>query len=234
MNKLYNDDCLNVLNILEDSSIDIIFTSPPYNLGKCGYKTPSKYDTYKYNKYHHKCDINDNWTEWLTKIILLGIKKSKYFFLNVQSLSSNKVDIINLMYNLKNYYCDTIIWNKDNGIPHGFNERVMTATFEYIHIFSLTPTKQVGTKKWKGTVKNVANVKGNKQNKDYKIHRAIWPKEICEWVITNFTNENDTVADIFMGLGNCGIVSKKLNRNFIGVELDEKYFTIAKERIGNE
>ena len=45
------------------------------------------------------------------------------------------------------------------------------------------------------------------------------------------TNENDTVIDCCMGSGSTGIVAKRLNRNFIGIELDEKYFNIAKERI---
>ena len=47
------------------------------------------------------------------------------------------------------------------------------------------------------------------------------------------TNENDTVIDCCMGSGSTGIVAKRLNRNFIGIELDEKYFNIAKERIGD-
>lgn len=48
------------------------------------------------------------------------------------------------------------------------------------------------------------------------------------------TNENDTVIDCCMVSGSTGIVAKRLNRNFIGIELDEKYFEIAKKRIEHE
>lgn len=48
------------------------------------------------------------------------------------------------------------------------------------------------------------------------------------------TNENDTVIDCCMWSGSTGIVAKRLNRNFIGIELDEKYFEIAKKRIEHE
>ena len=53
-------------------------------------------------------------------------------------------------------------------------------------------------------------------------------------LVENSSNENDIVLDPFMGSGSTGIACKKLNRNFIGIELDEKYFNIAKEQIENE
>ena len=52
-----------------------------------------------------------------------------------------------------------------------------------------------------------------------------------EYLIKTYTNENETVLDFTMGSGSTGVACKNLNRNFIGIELDEKYFTIASERI---
>jgi site-specific DNA-methyltransferase (adenine-specific) len=52
-------------------------------------------------------------------------------------------------------------------------------------------------------------------------------------LIENSTNKGDTVIDPFMGIGSCGIACKRLNRNFIGCEIDSKYFEIAKNRIEN-
>ena len=54
---------------------------------------------------------------------------------------------------------------------------------------------------------------------------------LCEYLIKTFTNEGDVVLDATMGSGSTGIACKKLNRNFIGIEKDQKYFEIAKKRI---
>ena len=55
--------------------------------------------------------------------------------------------------------------------------------------------------------------------------------KIIKHLIELLSNENDTVLDCFMGSWTTGLACKELNRNFIGIELDEKYFEIAKERI---
>lgn len=52
-----------------------------------------------------------------------------------------------------------------------------------------------------------------------------------EYLVKTYTNEGDTVLDFCMGSGTTGLACKNLNRNFIGIELDENYFNIAKERI---
>lgn len=64
-----------------------------------------------------------------------------------------------------------------------------------------------------------------------QLHPTQKPIELCEWLIRSYTNERETVLDNCMGIGTTGIACKKLNRNFIGIELDEKYFLLAKERI---
>jgi site-specific DNA-methyltransferase (adenine-specific) len=54
---------------------------------------------------------------------------------------------------------------------------------------------------------------------------------LLEYLIKTYTNENDTVLDFTMGSGSTGVACKNLNRNFIGIEKDDKYFDIAKQRI---
>ena len=73
--------------------------------------------------------------------------------------------------------------------------------------------------------------KSDKQ-KSY-LHPTQKPVELMEYLIKTYTNENETVLDFTMGSGTTGVAAKKLNRNFIGIELDEKYFNIAKERIND-
>ena len=54
-----------------------------------------------------------------------------------------------------------------------------------------------------------------------------------EYLVKTYTNEGDTVLDFTMGSGTAGVACRKLGRNFIGIELDEKYFKVAEERIKN-
>lgn len=64
-----------------------------------------------------------------------------------------------------------------------------------------------------------------------KIHPTQKPIELCEYLIKTYTSENDVILDNCMGSGTTGVACKNLNRKFIGIELDEKYFDMARERI---
>lgn len=64
-----------------------------------------------------------------------------------------------------------------------------------------------------------------------KFHPTQKPVALMEYLIKTYTNEGETVLDFTMGSGSTGVACKTLNRNFIGIELDEKYFQIAKDRI---
>ena len=64
-----------------------------------------------------------------------------------------------------------------------------------------------------------------------RIHPAQKPVELCEYLIKTYTNENDVILDNCMGSGTTGVACVNTNRNFIGMELDENYFNIAKDRI---
>ena len=66
-----------------------------------------------------------------------------------------------------------------------------------------------------------------------RVHPTQKPVALMEYLINTYTNENETVLDFTMGSGSTGVACKKLNRNFIGIELDTGYFEIAKKRIEN-
>lgn len=65
------------------------------------------------------------------------------------------------------------------------------------------------------------------------LHPTQKPLELMEYLVKTYTNEGDTVLDFTMGSGTTGVACKNLNRNFIGIELDETYFNLAKKRIEN-
>ena len=93
---------------------------------------------------------------------------------------------------------------------------------------------------WKGGLQNVVtnNESGlrhpktiQKFNRDRGLHPTQKPVALMEYLIKTYTNEGDTVLDFTMGSGTTGVACKNLNRKFIGIELDERYFQIARERI---
>ena len=64
-----------------------------------------------------------------------------------------------------------------------------------------------------------------------KLHPTQKPVALCEYLIKTYTNEDETVLDNCMGSGSTGVACVNTNRKFIGIELDEKYFEIAKKRL---
>lgn len=75
--------------------------------------------------------------------------------------------------------------------------------------------------------------KSYSDNVDLRYHPTQKPIELLEYLIKTYSNENDTVLDNCMGSGSTGVACKNLNRNFIGIELDEEYFKIAEQRINS-
>ena len=116
-----------------------------------------------------------------------------------------------------------IIWNKGNVTPN----RYYLNAYEMILMLRKGNAKNInnmGTK----NILDIKNIRGS------KTHPTEKPVELNEIFIQNSSNNSETVLDPLMGTGSCGIACKKLGRNFIGIEIDKKYYEIAKERIGIE
>lgn len=117
-----------------------------------------------------------------------------------------------------------LVWCKSNPSP---------MNGEYVY---LSGTENAVWFKKKGTGKMNCKCKKNyfiHPTGSSKFHPTEKNHKLLEELILDNTNENDTIIDCCMGSGSTGIVATKNNRNFIGIELDEKYFNIAKERINN-
>ena len=74
----------------------------------------------------------------------------------------------------------------------------------------------------------------NKEDKRLYNHPTVKPLSIIENLVINSSSENDIILDCFMGSGTTGVAAKNLNRRFIGIELEKKYFDIAEKRINGE
>lgn len=210
INKIYNEDCLEGMKKLSDKSVDVVFTSPPYNR-----KRNDKYSNYT--------DIVVDWFEWQIKCIDECLRVSKnHVFYNIQTNYYNRQDVYKIIGHYHNKIKDIFIWEKTNPMPaSGFS---ITNAVEYFIVFGDTSLKSNKT-----YTKNFISTSVN--NETMKEHRAIMKKEVAEHFISLFSKEGDIVLDPFMGVGTTAIVSTKLNRNYIGFEISKDYCKIADKRI---
>lgn len=121
-----------------------------------------------------------------------------------------------------------LTWHKTNPVP-ACNNKYLSDT-EYILFFREKGVKINGDYSSKKTY--YVTPLNQKEKKLYE-HPTVKPVDILNNLIINSSLENDVILDPFMGSGSTGVACKNLNRNFIGIELDENYFSIAKERIEN-
>jgi DNA modification methylase len=214
-----------VAKLMNGEKADISFTSPPYNAGT----TPTEIKMGKTSKYANDSD-NKTETEYLSLLVDFTnntLLYSDYSFVNIQSLSGNKIALINFLYEMKSYYADTLIWQKQNAQP-AMAENVLNSQFEYIHVFSHKANRAIGTKKFRGTLSNVLDI--SKQNKNgVKEHNATFPIDFAAHFVQNFCEHS--VLDLFLGSGTTMVASHQLNRKCYGMELDPKYCQVIIDRM---
>ena len=236
MIQLHHGDCLKILKTFKDNSIDCVITSPPYNMNLRikGDKYIKRTETSKIStKYHNfKDDLTmAEYYDFTKKVLTELLRVSDLVFYNVQFLTGNKVALFKTIGDFAEKIKDITIWDKVLAQP-AMAENVLNSRFEVILILqnSKPYSRVFDTAVFsRGTLNNLWQIKPDKNNNSK--HKAIFPKELCRTIISNFTKEGDTILDCFMGTGTTGAVAKELDRNFIGIEIDEEYFTIAKERI---
>ena len=214
-----------VEKLMNGNKADISFTSPPYNAST----TPSELVMGKTSKYENDEDnkTTEEYKQFLIDFTTNAINNSLYTFVNVQSLSNNKIALIEYMNELKNYYADTIIWDKVISQP-AMAENVLNSEFEYVHIFSEKGNRAIGTKKFRGTLKNIIHIQRQTKNEFSDIHNATFPLEFAGYFVENFST--DSVLDLFGGTGTTLIACEQLDRICYMMELDPKYVDVIIDR----
>ena len=218
--KLYCDDCLNIMKQIENESIDLIVTDPPYLIK---YKTNRRK-----NKDHDFCSeiLNDDNEQLIIDYIrecyrILKNNTAMYMFCNCDKVDFFKQELENAGFKIKNM----IIWVKNN-----WTAGDLKAQFgkQYEIIFLVNKGRKCFNGKRITDVWMFDKISGKKQ-----LHQNQKPVNLLKQCILKHSDENDIIFDGFMGSGSTGVACIETNRKFIGVELDKKYFEIAKERIEN-
>jgi site-specific DNA-methyltransferase (adenine-specific) len=234
MIQLYNGDCLEVMTNIPDKSIDMILCDLPYEITACKWDKMIPLDKLWC---HYERIIKDRGN------IVLFSKQPFTTLLNNSNIKLFKYELI---------------WCKQQATnPLCAKKRIMPI-HENISIFyknfgTYNPQMIYGKSNYKSFSgeKNIGEVYGNNKsihrncndgsryptsvlyynNVRKSLHPTQKPIDLCEYLIKTYTNEGDLVLDNCMGSGSTGVACKNTNRNFIGIELDEKYFKIAENRI---
>jgi site-specific DNA-methyltransferase (adenine-specific) len=235
--ELIHGNCLEKMVAIPDKSIDLVFTSPPYNMNLrirngvyCSRQIVKELTT-KYDGYDDNLPMEE-YFNFNVRVINELLRVSDLVFHNVQFLTGNKSALYKLIGQFHDKIKEFIVWDKINSQP-AIGEKVLNSRFEVILVFqdSHPESRKFDTAQFKrGTLENLWQIRRGK--KVDKSHGAVFPEELVELVVSNFSNENSKVLDPFMGTGTVGVVCKELNRSFVGIELLQNYFEIAVNRIG--
>ena len=227
MIQLIKGECIEQMKLIPDGSIDAIITDPPYGTTAC--------------KWDSVIPFEPMW-EQLNRII----KPNGAIVL----FGSEPFSSALRMSNIKNYKYDWV-WKKSNVMGFLNSKKRPLKEIENIMIFNSKIYNPQGLKvntKGKNRQGKNTGVTGKYNSVNFSTHtnypktiqyfkneRGLHPTqkpvELMEYLIKTYTNENETVLDFTMGSGSTGVAAKNLNRSFIGIELDEKYFNVAENRI---
>ena len=246
--KLYNGDCLEVMNIMDSESIDCCVSDIPYKIVAGGVAIKDNGNECKgiLNRRKAVSDGSTQGNKWVKKdgSIPCAVKSGKMFKHNNTTFDEFLPNLYRVMKkgthtylminsrNLKDLqiacekvgfvFQNLLVWDKGNVTP---NQYYMQG-IEFILMLSKRPARSINDRGCKNIVK-IPNMVGR------KIHPSQKPIELMEYLVKNSCNEDDKVLDMFMGSGSTGLACINLNRKFIGIELDKQYFKIAKDRINN-
>ena len=244
--KLYNGDCLEYMKDIPDGSIDAIIADLPYGTTACKWDTIIPFDKL-WEQY--KRIIKDNGAIVLTAsqpftsaLVMSNPEMFKYQWVWVKS---KKTGFTNAKNRPLSQHEDVLVFSKAN-VANG--SKIMMK-------YNPQGLQPLGKVRKGDKNKSIGDTNGQKyyrpsQSKDYVqeftnypttvlsvasegkiMHPTQKPLALMEYLIKTYTNEGDVVLDNTMGSGSTGVACVNTNRNFIGMELDDKYFEIAKARI---
>lgn len=227
LNQIHKGDCLKLMTEIPDNSIDLIITDPPYkttargNYGNTGGMLKSKMNM-KGQVFQHNNISPSQYAPELYRIL----KDSAHCYIMTNHV--NLIEMLNTFTNAGFHFTKSLIWDKHNKIMGRF----YMSQFEYILFFRKGKGKQInncGT----SDILSIPQHKQKDQN-GKNLHDTEKPVELMSILIENSSNVGDTVLDPFCGIGSTCIAGKLLRRNYIGIEIDEKYWYITINRLKKE
>lgn len=224
-------DSEQIAKLMDGKKAILSFTSPPYNAGKSESLSGNTHTTdNKYNEYNDN-QSKDDYLNLLIGFTNNALMFSDYIICNIQSLSGNKIALIEYLNEYKNNFIDVAIWDKGHGAP-AMDENVMTSAWEYMFFISSKDkaSRAIPNANFRGTVPNIYRGKPNRNNEFSNVHAATFPIDLPEWAL-QFTKESNIILDQFLGTGTTMVASHQLKRKCFGMELDPKYCDVIIKRM---
>lgn len=219
MINLMQGDCLERMKEIPDGSVDMVLTDPPYKVitgGTCNGKSSKRPSGILAKNSELMREIPE-FSKWLPECYrVLKTGSHAYFMVNYVNLINMHIAVENAGFKVYNL----LVWKKNNNTPSQFYMK----NCEYIIFARKGKSKYINNIGESKTVHEFTNTKKRE-------HPTQKPVDLMEFYIKNSSTPSETVIDPFMGSGTTGVACVNLNRNFIGIELDKGYFSIAQERI---
>lgn len=232
--KLFNSDCIKALKEIENNSINLILTDPPYNIGNFMIDRATNLDKMRDNFFVTAGWDNmkeEDWSESMDLFFKESARVMKRGGSMIVFMAIIKVEtIIKLAVKHGFYYKTTGIWHKQNPMPRNMNLHFVNSTESWIYF---TYKARTGTFNNNGKLlhdfieSSVVNLSEKKHGK----HPTQKPQVITDFFVEVLSNPGDVVLDPFMGSGTTGVSAISLKRNFVGAEINKEYFEIAEKRI---
>lgn len=223
---LINGCCFEKMKEIPKGSISMVLTDPPYELSKSKGGGMMGKGGRKFMEQVNQADMVNgiNTHEFLNACLSLFDNKQK--FCGVFTCSNKQLIEYISWAESNNLQYGVGVWNKTNPAPL-CNFKYLGDVEYWVYIKG-NKSKILGSY---ATKSMVYTSKINKSDKDKYGHPTCKPVDLMEKFIINHTADGAVVLDPFMGSGSTGVACRNLGRKFIGIELNEKYFNIAKERI---
>jgi len=250
LDSIYHGDCLDLLRSLPDKSVDLVTSSPPYNIGK-PYEDRRELKAYLAEQ-----------EEVLTECARVLSDKGSIFwqvgaYSNRGVLIPLDVRFFPILEDLDLIPRNRIVWARQHGL-HAKNkfsarhETILWFTKTDDYVFNLdairVPQKYQNKKAWRGERKGeypcnpdgknpgdiwvFRNVKHN--HEEQTIHPCQFPEDLIARIVLAATDPGDVVCDPYMGTGTVAVVAREEGRHFVGAELDSDYHAVAQQRLSGE
>lgn len=228
--KLFNNDYTKIMEGLKDNSVDLIITDPPYLHVKGGMKS-KKYNTGTWKKDSEMVTkMSDFDREKIFEFLDYSLRKLKKANMYVFCSKLQLIHYFEYLSEHKKLKYDLLVWDK---VKYSMKStKFYTSDIEYIvriYEAGVSLNKVLVEDGSKSDIQHYMKRQAYVQPKG--AHNTMKPTELIENFIRVASEEGDIVLDTFMGSGTTGVACVNTNRNFIGIELEEKYFEIAKQRI---
>ena len=221
---LFFGDCMDIMSKMDGQSVDLIVTDPPYRTitggdsnGKNSVRPKGMLRGNRKLFQHQNNILPKDWMPELYRVLKDGCHC--YIFTNALNLKDMLITAEDCGFKLHNL----LVWEKNNCTPSQYYMK----NCEYILFLRKGKAKWINNIGDSKTVHQFNNIIGN------KVHPTEKPIDLISFYIENSSNEGDIVFEPFAGSGATCVAAKQLNRKYVGIELDEQYFNVAKERLAN-